>query len=77
MNEGRRKFLKTILIGGGAVLVEKIFGPVLQPFISGLSARNDSTKKAILRNFHIVEDKKVLSIYDSTGEEIFQIDKGE
>lgn len=63
MDENRRKFLKVMLIGSGAFLAEKIFGPLFSQF-----------NKTGFRNFQIVENKEKLSIYDSSGEEIFQID---
>ena len=66
MNEGRRKFIKVIFIGSGALLAEKILSPLFSFF---------SEDKTDFKNFKIIEDKKNLSIYDSSGEEIFQIDK--
>lgn len=76
MNKDRRKFLKILLIGSGTLLVGKVVGPLFSGLLD-----NSKTKEAALSensgSFKIVEDKKTFSIYDrSSGEEIFQIDKG-
>jgi hypothetical protein len=73
MNESRRKFLKIIFISSGTLLAEKILGPLLS-FLDAQSAKSDSSTS--FRNFRVVEDKKVLSVYDSSGKEILQIDRG-
>ena len=70
MNEDRRKFLKIALIGSASFIVGKILGPLFSKFLDNSSSKTSSG------SFRIVEDKKVLSIYDNSGEEIFQIDKG-
>lgn len=75
MNENRRKFLKIIFVGSGALLVEKFLGPLLSRFSDNPPvARTDSSNKTSFRNFRVVEDKKILSVYSSSGEEILQID---
>jgi hypothetical protein len=56
-------------------LAEKILGPLFSRFLSDSSAKTDSSNETSFRSFRVVEDKKGLSIYDSSGEEIFQIDK--
>ena len=71
MDISRRKFLKITLIGGTAFLVGKVIGPLFSKFINTLS---DSPSKNTPVTFNVVEDKKGLSIYDNSGEEIFQID---
>lgn len=79
MNEGRRTFLKIIFIGSGALLAEKFLSPLFSFFSDDSSAKtktNSSLVKTGFKNFQIIEDKKNLSIYDSSGEEILQIDKG-
>ncbi|OGN27764.1 MAG: hypothetical protein A2941_02730 [Candidatus Yanofskybacteria bacterium RIFCSPLOWO2_01_FULL_49_17] len=70
----RRRFLSAILIGGGAFLTTKVLGPLLS-FFNEPSTRGNFSDKPSFDSFKIVEDKKVLSIYDSSGEEILQIDK--
>ena len=70
MNQRRRNFLKILLIGGGALLAGKIFGPpILNLFSSSPKIEKD------FENFHVSEDKKELIISDQNGEEIFIIDK--
>ncbi len=75
MNENRRKFLKIILIGSGALLLEKVLGPLFSKFLNNSFTQPNSFTKTNFKDFKIVEDKKRLSVYDSSGEEIFQIDK--
>lgn len=79
MNENRRKFLKTIFIGGGVLLAEKVLTPLFSFFLNDSStndkAKTSSLNKTSFKNFQITENKENLSIYDSSGEEIFQIDK--
>lgn len=76
MNTSRRKFLKILLIGSGAFLAERVLSPLFSMF-SDSSAKTNvlNPNKSVFNNFKIIEDEKVLSIYDSSGEEIFQIDK--
>lgn len=75
MNRERRKFLKMLLIGSGAFLVGKVFGPLSSRFLDHPVSNGKDMPKPESKAFRIVEDKKVLSIFDETGEEIFQIDK--
>lgn len=75
MNEDRRKFLKIVLIGGTSFIVGKILGPLFSRFLGSLPAEANSSK-VHSTEFHVVENQKRLSIYDNSGEEIFQIDKG-
>ena len=75
MDRNRRKFLKIILIGSGTLLVGKVFNPLFSMFSNDLFTKTDSSTEANDRNFQVFEDKKSLSIYDNSGEEIFQIDK--
>jgi len=77
----RRKFLKIILIGSGTFLVGKILEPLFSKSLFSdepLAKTNSLTKinGGDSHAFRVVEDKKSLSIYDNSGEEIFQIDKG-
>jgi hypothetical protein len=74
MNENRRKFLKIIFIGSGALLMEKVLGPLFSKFLDDPSAKADSMNKNSFRDFRVVEGQKGLSVYDSSGEEILQID---
>lgn len=75
MDTNRRTFLKIILIGGGTLLVGKVLGPLFLNLLNDSSAKTGSTKTKPLA-FRIDDNEKRLSIYDDTGEEIFQIDKG-
>ena len=75
MDTNRRQFLKIILIGSGTLIAGKILGPLfsksptfLQP-VSKLPAKKESP------HFSVSEDEQYMSIYDSSGEEILQIDK--
>lgn len=69
MNKNRRNLFKFLLIGSGALLLGKIFGPDLLKFFS------DSKTEKDFKGFRVIENKKELSIYDKTGEKIFVIDK--
>lgn len=79
MNEDRRKFLKIIFIGSGVLLAEKVLTPLFSFFLDDSSIKAkpkiNSLNKTSFKNFQITENKENLSIYDSSGEEIFQIDK--
>ena len=75
MDKNRRTFLKVLFVGSGALLAEKVLGPLFPRFFSNSFAKTASTNKKIgYRNFQIVENKRNLSVYDNSGEEIFQID---
>ncbi len=63
-----------MLIGSGALLLEKVLTPLFSMFLDDSSAKTDSYNKISFRNFRFVENKKKLSVHDSFGEEIFQID---
>lgn len=77
MDNNRRKFLKIILIGGGTILVGKVFGPLFLRFLDGSYTKtNSSTTKTNSTDFQVVQNNRRLSIYDNSGEEIFQIDDG-
>lgn len=76
MDTNRRKFLKIILIGGGTF----VLGRLLDPFLSKLVEEGEKrvsipSPKPTSSLFKIVEDEKFLSIYDDSGQEVFQIDK--
>ena len=76
INENRRKFLTVMLIGSGAFLVEKVLAPLFSKVSSQSSpVKTGSSNRAVFKNFWITENKKGLSVHDSSGEEIFQIDK--
>lgn len=77
IDENRRKFLAVILIGSGTFLVEKVFGPLFSKFLSNSSVQTGLPNKTDLGSFKVVEDQKILSIHDDSGEEVFQIDKKE
>jgi hypothetical protein len=74
IDKNRRKFLKIILIGGGIFAVGKILGPLFSPTLN--SSLTKETEKVINKptSFKISEKNKTLTIYDKTGEEVFQID---
>lgn len=79
MNEDRRKFLKIVLIGSASLIVGKILGPLFSGSLNDPLAKKDPPKpvqKDSSSPFRVVEDGSSLSIYDNSGEEVFQIDKG-
>ena len=69
MDENRRKFLKILLLGSGALVITKLVNPKFLNFPFG------SRKEYFFRNFRIVENKEELSIYEKGGEAILIIDK--
>jgi len=72
MDQKRRKFLKVLLVGGGVLLVGKLFSSrVLSLFSS------DSKIEKDFESFKVSEDKNGLIISDRNGHEIFIIDRGE
>jgi hypothetical protein len=76
VDKSRRKFLKIMLIGSGTIIAGRVLGPVLSRFLDDSPAsKAGSLSSGVVKNFKINEDKKVLSVYDSSGEEILQIDK--
>ncbi len=81
MDKDRRKFLKILLIGGGTLFLGKVLGPVSSKFLGdslgkhALPPVKNQTSDPI-KAFRVVENTKELSIFDHSGEEIFQIDKG-
>ena len=72
MDKNRRNFIKILLIGGGTLLVGKLFGPKI---LNLFSSEPEMEIGKDLNNFNITEDKKELIISDKGGEEIFIIDK--
>ena len=70
MDKKRRKFLKILLLGAGTFVAGKVFGPF---FSKSLSIPSNDKKSSSA--FKVVENKKFLSIYDNSGEEVLQIDK--
>ncbi|MCK9351238.1 MAG: hypothetical protein M0P76_00465 [Candidatus Pacebacteria bacterium] len=81
MDKERRNFLKIILIGSGTLLAGKVLGPLFSRRLDSSFTRTDPSDNInslakSSSSFKIVENDKVLSIYDNAGEEIFQIDKG-
>lgn len=72
MDKNRRKFLKVILIGSGTLIMGKILGPLFSRSLNSLDnplAKNDP------KLFRVFENEEILSIYDDSGVEVFQIDK--
>jgi hypothetical protein len=82
MDNERRNFLKIMLIGSGTLLAGRILGPLFSLRSDNVIAKieepkeTDSPAKKSPSSFKVVENEKMLSIYDNYGEEIFQIDKG-
>jgi hypothetical protein len=75
INRNRRKFLTVILIGSGALLVEKFLTPFFTNFLNGQPIKTNLLDKTGSTGFQVVENKKGLSVYDNSGEEILQIDR--
>lgn len=75
IDKNRRKLLAVMLIGSGTFLVEKILGPFFSKFLNNQSVKTSLPNETGLGVFNIVENKKSLSVYDSSGEEVLQIDK--
>ena len=73
MDIGRRKFIKVLFIGGTSFIVGKTLGPLFSKFFNNSS--NDDLKDSPTA-FKVIQDHTKLSIFDDTGEEIFQIDNG-
>jgi len=78
MDHNRRNFLKIIFVGGTVFIVERIIDPLYSRLLDSSFMKNDSSAdtKTDSMDFQVVENNKSLSIYDSSGEEVFQIDKG-
>lgn len=75
IDKNRRRLLTVMLIGSGTFLVEKVLSPLFSGFLGDSPVRINPPDKTSFGNFKIVENNKGLSIYDSSGEEVFQIDK--
>jgi hypothetical protein len=71
VDQNRRKFLKIILFGGGAYVAGKVLGPLFPRSLDSLLAEKKTGQ------FKMIEDQKVLAIFDDSGEEVLHIDKGE
>jgi hypothetical protein len=76
VDKNRRKFIKIVLIGSASFIVGKILGPLFSRSLDNPFAKTNLPVKTKSGTFRIVENKKILSVYDNSGEEIFQIDKG-
>lgn len=84
MNQNRRKFMKILLVGGGVLLVEGIMSVWYSKLFNRSHSKEPSLKKDVNKKltkqtapkFRIRQNNQYLSIYDSTDEEIFQIDNG-
>lgn len=75
MDKKRRKFLKILAIGSGTLLMGEVLSPLLSKLLdnSSTKAKDKPSPKA----FRVVENETILSVYDNSGEEIFQIDRGQ
>jgi hypothetical protein len=79
MDQERRKFLKIILMGSGILITGKILGPLYSWFSDNSSAEKNigsgtDGAKEVSENFRVNRNNGGLSIYDTSGQEIFQID---
>ena len=85
VDHNRRKFLTVMLVGSGGLLTAKVLGPLYSWFFSDSSAENPARAGSLKTDslneididsgsFRIVRNNEGLSIYNATGEEIFQID---
>lgn len=63
--------MKVALIGGGAFVIGKILNPLLSKLLD-----ESSTQKGDMA-FRAVDKQDSFSVYDESGEEVLQIDKGE
>ena len=76
IDKNRRKFLAIMLIGSGTFLVQKVLSPLFSGFFNDSPAKiSPPLNKTDFGNFQVVENKKSLSVYDNSGEEVLQIDK--
>ena len=75
MDTNRRQFLKIMLIGSGVLVVGKILSPLFSRSSGVMVSENSAVHEEEPPAFKILEDKRFLSIYDSSGEEVLQIDK--
>ena len=62
-------------MGVGTFLVGKILSPFFSMFTNASHQSFGTHTTTTTSAFKIVEHEKILSIYDSIGEEVFQIDK--
>ena len=67
-----------MLVGVGTFAAGKLLGPLFSKSLNNQhTSPSPSSDKKDHSDFKVVEDKKVLSVYDSSGEEVFQIDKSD
>lgn len=77
MDKQRRKFLKTVLAVGAFFVVQKIVPPLfLQESAPARPVRPPRRKKTNETGdgITVIDGKKIVSVRDESGEEIFQID---
>jgi len=75
VDTNRRQFLKIMLIGSGVLVIGKILGPLFSRSSDVILSENSAVPEEEPPAFKALEDKRFLSIYDSSGEEVLQIDK--
>lgn len=75
INVNRRRFLTAMLVGSGAFLAERVLSPLFSRFANDTSAKRDLPDKSDPVDFKVAQNKKGLSVYDGSGEEILQIDR--
>lgn len=69
VDEGRRKFLKILALGGGVFVAGKVMSNFVEYFAS------DPASTLYFKNFKITESKREIGVYDSSGDQILIIDK--
>ncbi len=82
MNQERRKFLKFLAIGGGALLANKLLGDKLTTWLSAghLSGKNsqEEVKSQDVfgsKNTKVIEDEREIVFFDKSGEKILVLEK--
>jgi hypothetical protein len=71
VNTRRRSILKWAVVGGGAFILGKIFGPSINLF----SESSVFGESHIFKNFRVVESGDELGFYDGLGNEILVFEK--
>lgn len=72
MNQDRRTLFKFLLVGAGAFVLGKVFGPGLGLFGG---RRKEILREANFQSFRVVETKNELTFYGRKNEEILILDK--
>ncbi len=82
MDKNRRQFLKILFIGSGMFIMGKVLGALFSKSWSSSLFREKPLKKSLSKRvktgslaFRVVDNDSTFSVYDESGEEVFQIDK--